>query len=121
MEYLLATASVHTTAAAADWLADRLRPDDRVTVLGVLEDGNDRDVDDALNVARVRLPDADLRTERRSGVPDREILAAIEAFDADHVVVGLHQPDPDGGEGGLGTTAAAVLVEAGVPVTVLPA
>lgn len=116
MEYLLATASVHTTAAAADWLAGRLGPDDRVTVLGVVEDGNDRDVEDALNVARVRLPDADLRTERREGVPDREILAAVESLGADHVIVGLHQPGGDG----LGTTAAAVLVEAGMPVTVVP-
>ncbi len=116
MEYLLATASVHTTAAAADWLEGRLGPDDRVTVIGVVEDGADRDVEDALNVARVRLPDADLNTERREGVPDQEILAAVDALDADHVVLGLHQP----GGSGLGTTAAAVLVEAGVPVTVLP-
>jgi len=116
MEYLLATASVHTTAAAADWLAGRLGPDDRLTVLGVVEGDDDRDVEDALNVARVRLPETDLRVERREGVPDREILAAVDALGAEHVLVGLHQPGGDG----LGTTAAAVLVEAGVPVTVLP-
>ena len=53
MRYLVATDSVHTTAAACDYLEARLGPDDTVSVVSVPE--GSRDADDALNVASARL------------------------------------------------------------------
>lgn len=121
MHYLVATASVHTSAAACDFLTDRLAPDDVVTVLGVDEDGPtdaSRDLDDALNVANVRLPGAEVDTERRSGIPSDAILAVVAERDVDHVVMGARRGVA--GATGLGGTTATVLVEADVPVTVVP-
>lgn len=67
MRYLVATDSVHTTAAACGYLGDRLDPDDAVSVLTVT--GSDpRTGEDALNVAKARSsagrPDASSKPPR---------------------------------------------------------
>jgi nucleotide-binding universal stress UspA family protein len=123
VHYLLATDSVHTTAAGCDYLLDaaRLDPDDRVTVLTVADPAADeRDAGDAANVATARLTGfCELAFEERAGDPADETLAAVDALDADILLVGPH-----GGAAGkgpeLGGTARAVLEGATVPVVVLP-
>jgi len=116
---LVATDSVHTTAAACDYLSDRGTAD-AVRMLAVVgDDLDERDAGDALNVAAARLPAAETRT--REGDRAGEILGAAEEFGADELVLGARSGDPDDRADGLGTTAAAVLAEAGRPVVVLPA
>ena len=69
--FLLATDSVHTTAAGCDYLSDRIEDGDAVIALAVLEGTggvDERDAADALNVATVRLPGV-AETERREGDP----------------------------------------------------
>lgn len=114
--HLVATASVHTTAAACDYLVDEGA--DRVTVLTVAEDGS-RDPDDALNVATARLAGADVETVRAEGDPAEEILAAARERDVDRILLGAHAGAP-GASDGVGSTARTVLAAATVPVVILP-
>ncbi|QSG08464.1 universal stress protein [Halapricum desulfuricans] len=119
--YLLASASVHTTATVCDYLVDRLADDDTVMVLGVVEPGApQRDVGDAINVARARLAAATVWTERREGEPVEEILELAADIDADELLVGRRSGDPERQSAGLGSTAAAVAGEAERPVVVVP-
>lgn len=122
--YLLAVDSVHTAAAAADAL-DSLDAGDTVVAVGVVPDGADddaaRDVDDALNAARVRFAVPGVETDRREGITDGEILAAAADHDADRIVLGTRGGAPDDrAAGGLGGTAASVLADADRPVLVVP-
>ena len=123
MHYLLATDSVHTTAAGCDYLLDaaRLDPDDRVTVLTVTEpDTDERDAGDAGNVATARLTGfCELAFEERAGDPADEILDALDTLDADVLLAGPHGGSPGRGPE-LGETARAVVDGATVPVVVLP-
>ncbi|QPV61726.1 universal stress protein [Halosimplex litoreum] len=144
--YLLATASVHTTAAAADYLAGRLTADDEVVVLTVDEpDLDSRDAGDAANVARSRLLPATVRVleregERAAGVPPRndevgaadlvaaEIRVLLDEREVDALLLGPRRGDPDasevGGEsdgGAPGSTVRALLGDVAVPVVVVPA
>lgn len=121
MEYLIATDSVHTTAAACDYLEPRLDPDDTVAVVTVSGD-DDRDGDDALNVANARLLGrADVETERLETRtdPTSAILAAAADRSPDVLVVGPHAGVPDAGPA-LGETVQTVIERAGVPVVVVP-
>ncbi|QLD91019.1 universal stress protein [Natronomonas salina] len=121
MHHLVATDSVHTTAAACDYLAERLGSDDRVTVVSV--PGEDaRDADDALNVANARLiGTAEVETERLDGDADpaSAVLAAANARNADVIVVGPHAGTPSAGPA-LGSTARRIVEGADVPVVVVP-
>lgn len=123
MHYLVATESVHTTAAACDYLEPRLDGPtaDTVTVLTVAAGG--RNAGDAANVARARLAGrATVETDRREA-GDGSVAAAIgEALDAtgaDVLVVGPHAGEP-GADADLGSTARALLTGATVPVVVVP-
>ncbi|MEF8881965.1 MAG: universal stress protein [Halapricum sp.] len=119
--YLLASSSVHTSATACDYLADRLDADDTVMVLGVAEpDAPERDVGDAINVARARLAPATVWTERREGEPVEVIFALADEIDADEFLLGQRRGDPDADGSGLGSTAAAVAGEAARPVVIVP-
>lgn len=121
MHYLVATDSVHTTAAACDYLTERLDSDDRVTVVSV--PGEDaRDADDALNVANARLiGTADVETERLDAEADpaSAVLAAANARNADVIVVGPHAGTPSAGPA-LGSTARRIAEGADVPVVIVP-
>jgi nucleotide-binding universal stress UspA family protein len=120
MHYLVATDSVHTTAAACDYLEGRLdgSATDTVTVLTVAGDG--RDAGDAANVARARLAGrAALETVTREGDPAEAIRAATAELDADVLVLGPRSGEP-GAEPDLGSTARAVLADAPVPAVVVP-
>jgi nucleotide-binding universal stress UspA family protein len=119
-DYLVATASVHVTAAAADYLQSRLDSnEDGVVVVGVREpESHDRDAGDAANVARSRLAVAMPETELREGDPTTELLSAIEERDPDVVVVGANGGTE--GASGVGSTATALLERADRPVVVVP-
>ena len=121
MEYLIATDSVHTTAAACDYLEPRLGSDDTVVVVTVPGE-DDRDGDDALNVATARLLGrAEVETERLETETDpaEAILAAAADRSPDVLVVGPHAGVPDAGPT-LGRTAKRVIEGADRPVVVVP-
>ncbi|MDG5778389.1 universal stress protein [Haloarculaceae archaeon H-GB1-1] len=118
--FLLATRSVHTTAAAADYLQSRLSADDTVVVATVVEPEMDpRDAGDAANVARSRLVPATVETIQREGDPSTVVPALVKEFDADELLVGPRCGDP-GADAALGETARTVLTAVRVPVVVLP-
>lgn len=123
MRYLVATDSVHTTAAACDYLDSRLDPDDAVSVITV--SGLDpRAGEDALNVAEARLfGQATVETQRieadEGEDPASSILAVVAAESADVVIVGPHAGVPETGPE-LGGTAKRVIEAADVPVVVVP-
>lgn len=119
--YLLATASVHTTAAACDYLAPRVGPDDEIVVLGVQEpELDDRDVGDATNVAQTRLVAPTVETVLRESDPTTEIQAVAADRDADVVVVGPRRGDPETSGVAPGSTTTALLGGSSRPVVVLP-
>jgi nucleotide-binding universal stress UspA family protein len=116
--FLLATDSVHTTAAACDYLAGRLDEGDAVIVLAVAEPGApSRDGADALNVATVRLDLlASVETASAEGAPAETILSVAAERDVDEVVVG----GAPGTGTDLGSTARAVVAQADRAVVVVP-
>lgn len=117
--YLVATASVHVTAAAADYLSERLEPDDDVIVVGATEPtAPARDVHDAANVARARLAGAAPTVDVREGAPIDAVRAAITEHDPDVVLVGPNAGTEDAA--GLGSTARELLAGADRPVVVVP-
>lgn len=121
MHVLIATDSVHTTAAACDYLEPRLDPEDTVTVVSV-SGADARDADDALNVANARLLGyAHVETERieADGDPAPAILSAVAARTPDVVIVGQHAGDPEAGPN-LGNTAQRIIESIDVPVVVVP-
>lgn len=106
-------------AAACDYLASRVSPDDAVWVVTVVEDDG-RDGADALNVARGRLAGhATVETATRRGEPGPEILAVADEADADELVIGARSGAP-GSSAGVGSTARHVLGNADRPVVVVP-
>jgi nucleotide-binding universal stress UspA family protein len=120
MRVLIATDSVHTTAAACDYLEPRLDGDDAVAVVTVPTD-EARDAADALNVATARLLGrAEVETARLDAGGDTAdvILAAVEDRSPDTVVVGRHAGAPGAGRG-LGGTARRVVEGVDVPVVVV--
>lgn len=121
MHYLVATDSVHTTAAACDYLEKRLDPDDTVAVLTVT--GTDtRDGEDALNVANARLLGyAEVETERieSSGDPTNAILDVATERSPDSIIIGKRAGTPNA-EPTLGSTAQQLIEAAAVPVVVVP-
>ena len=121
MRFLVATDSVHTTAAACDYLEPRADTDDTVTVVTV-PDSATRDGEDALNVANARLlgdVTAEIERLEADGDPARAILAAASSEGADSIIIGPHAGVPDAGPT-LGSTARQVIEAAAVPVVVVP-
>lgn len=120
MQYLVATDSVHTTAAACDYLEDRLDGDDVAVV--TVPTAETRDADDAINVANARLlGHAEVTTERleTDGDPASAILAAANERNADVVVIGPHAGTAEAGPA-MGSTARRIIEGADVPVVVVP-
>jgi nucleotide-binding universal stress UspA family protein len=118
---LLGTASVHTTAAACDYLTARLGAGDTVVVLTVREAGLERrDAGDAANVARTRLFEPSVETHTREGEPAREIRDAATDHDVDEIVIGPHRGHPQTAGEPPGSTARALLAALDRPVVVVP-
>ncbi|AGN01939.1 UspA domain-containing protein [Salinarchaeum sp. Harcht-Bsk1] len=125
MRSLLAVDTVHTAAAAADYLDDRLDRGDDVVALAVVgpdDAGADatRDGKEALNVLGVRLATVDVETVERRGEPSEVILDLAETRDVDQIVLGARAGTPDAATDGVGSTTVEVLEDATVPVVVLP-
>jgi nucleotide-binding universal stress UspA family protein len=119
--FLLATSSVHVTAAAADYLQNRLDPaaDDDIVVVAVRDpNAPSRDAGDAVNVARSRLASFMPTTETREGEPVTEILAAVDEHNPDELLIGPHRGADD--SDGVGSTAQELLARVNRPVIVLP-
>lgn len=145
--FLVGTTSVHETAAAADYLTDRL--DDladaggEVVVVGIApaagrdRDGAgsvdgapadrdaldaspaDRDALDAVNVARSRLAAAAPTTETREGDVGEVLAAAVAEHDPDEVLAG---PAVAGALGDDADAADGTLLDRlDRPIVVLPA
>jgi nucleotide-binding universal stress UspA family protein len=123
--YLLTTASVHTTAAAADYLTSRLTGDDEVLVLTVTGDGDAgepdaRDAGDAANVARTRLLPASVEILERSGDPATAVRDVLVDRDVDVLVLGPRRGDPDTRGAAPGSTVRGLLGTVNVPAVVVP-
>jgi nucleotide-binding universal stress UspA family protein len=119
--YLVATASVHTTAAACDYLQPRVGPADTVVVLAVREPSvDDRDPGDATNVARTRLVEPGVETVTRTGEPAAEIRAVANERDAEVLVVGPRRGDPETSGAAPGSTVQQLVAGAAQPVVVIP-
>lgn len=117
---LVAAASVHTAAAACDYLAPRLGPADAVVLLSVAEpDLPARDADDAANVAQARLLEPRLETGTRKGNPADVILTVADEQGVDEIVVGATRGDPVLAGEPPGSTVSAVLESATRPVVVV--
>jgi len=118
---LVATSSVHTTAAACDYLQGRLDGDDQVTVLAVAEPNLDaRDPGDATNVARTRLVAPTVETLVREGTPAAVIRTVAAERDVDELVVGPRRGDPETSGTAPGETVAALVADSEWPVVVVP-
>ncbi|MEF8887416.1 MAG: universal stress protein [Haloarculaceae archaeon] len=118
MTTVVGTASVHTTAAACDYLAGT---EERVVVVTATEEGMARrDAGDAGNVARTRLPEATVETVQRAGDPPTVIREVAAERDAERVVVGTKRGDPDRASEPPGSTVRALLADAERPVVVVP-
>lgn len=118
--FLVVTTSVHATAAAADYLEDRLDPSaDEVAVIGFAPPGApDRDAADAVNVARSRLAAAAPTTDTLADDSIDAVAAAIDERDPDEVLVGASPGAPDAS--GPTETVRELLARADRPVVVLP-
>jgi nucleotide-binding universal stress UspA family protein len=116
--FLLATDSVHTSAAACDYLQQRAGPEDEVVVVAVRESESERDAADAANVISVRLVEPDVEVVEREGDPVEEILACADEEEVEEVLLGPHG-DPPGTER-LGATAQRIVARADLPVIVVP-
>ena len=117
MHYLVATDSARTTVAACEYLQKRVTPDDDVLFLTVVEDDGPDDPTDVLAAASDRLTTPTVETAVRNGTPADGIRAIVDEREVDELVIRGRR---DGGTPGLGGTASTVLVEASVPVVVLP-
>ncbi|GCF13768.1 hypothetical protein Harman_17030 [Haloarcula mannanilytica] len=119
--FLLATSSVHVTAAGADYLQNRLDPagDDDIVVVAVRDpDAPSRDAGDAVNVARSRLAGFMPATETKDGDPVEAILAAVDEHDPDELIIGPHRGTDD--SDGVGSMARELLTRVDSPVVVVP-
>ena len=117
--YLVATASSATTAAACEYVRDKLEAEDVVYVLTVDVPEESDEGEAALDVAQVELTDVvEVRTIRREGRPAQEIVNFARENDVDEIVMG---PARTGGITTIGSTTRAVLNKVDKPVFVVPA
>jgi nucleotide-binding universal stress UspA family protein len=118
---LVATESIHTTAAACDYLSPRLGPDDEVLLLTVeTAELEARDAGDAANVARTRLVEPAVESVSREGKPATVIQEIAAAEGVDEILLGQHHGDPDVAGEPPGSTVRAVLSDVSIPVVVVP-
>lgn len=119
--YLVGTTSVHTTAAACDYLQERVGQSDEVVVLAVEEPALEgRDPGDATNVARTRLVTPTVETVTEAGEPATVIERVADEREVDVVVVGPRRGDPATSGDAPGSTVQALLADSQRPVVVVP-
>ncbi|RJX50458.1 universal stress protein [Halonotius pteroides] len=123
--FVVATDSVHTSAALCDYLFDRV--DEADTVYAVNSPHDDapeasRDGKDALNAVASRLAAVTtVETEQFNpgNAPVADIRSFAEAVDADEVVIGVRTPT-ETGTVAIGDINEQVLLQSDRPTVVVP-
>jgi nucleotide-binding universal stress UspA family protein len=118
---LVASASVHTTAAACDYLQAMLDSDDEVLVVTVDEpDLADRDSGDAFNVARTRLIEPAVSRRDGEGEPAAVIRGIVAEDAVDELVIGPRRGDPEIAGDAPGSTTRTLTRDPPCPIVVVP-
>jgi nucleotide-binding universal stress UspA family protein len=123
--YVVATDSVHTSAALCDYLVDRVDDGDTVHAVNSVHDEDSeavRDGQDALNAVASRLAAVTtVETEQfsRGNVPAEDILSFSEEVDADEIVLGVRKPSPTN-KAAIGSVTEQVLLHSDRPMAVVP-
>ncbi|MFC7043163.1 universal stress protein [Halonotius sp. GCM10025705] len=125
--FVVATDSVHTSAALCDYLFDRVAEDDTVYAINSLHDEDAdpeaiRDGKDALNAVASRLAAVTtVKTEQfsRGNVPAEDILSFSEEVDADEIVLGVRKPT-ETSKVAIGSVSEQVLLHSDRPMAVVP-
>lgn len=126
--FLIPTNSVDSSAAACDYLTDRLAADDSVVAVNSLGGGDEttaeavRDGKEALNVVDVRLGGiADVETHQfvRGNEPPTDVLKACEEFAPDELVISIRDRSPTG-KAVFGSVSQQLLLNANRPVVSVP-
>jgi len=126
--FVVATNSVHTSAAICDYLVDRVEEADTVHAVNSHLDEESatadelRDGEDALNAIYARLGGvATVETDQfiRGNVPAEDILSVSEDVDADEIVLGVRKPTPTS-KVAIGSVTEQVLLHSDRPMAVIP-
>ena len=125
--FVVATDSVHTSAAQCDYLFDRVDEADTVYAINSIHDEDAdpeaiRDGKDALNAVDSRLAAVTtVETEQfsRGNVPAEDICSFSEAVDADEIVLGVRKPT-ETNKAAIGSVSEQVLLQADRPMAVVP-
>ena len=125
--FVVATDSVHTSAALCDYLFDRVDDADTVYAINSIHDEDAdpeaiRDGKDALNAVASRLAAATtVETEQfsRGNVPAEDICSFSEAVDADEIVLGVRKPT-ETNKAAIGSVSEQVLLHSDRPMAVVP-
>jgi len=125
--FVVATDSVHTSAALCDYLFDRIDEADTVYAINSIHDEAAdpeaiRDGKDALNAVASRLAAVTtVETEQfsRGNVPTEDILSFSETVDADEIVLGVRKPT-ETSKVAIGSVSEQVLLHSDRPIAVVP-
>ena len=125
--FVVATDSVHTSAALCDYLFDRIDEADTVYAINSIHDEDAdpeaiRDGKDALNAVASRLAAVTtVETEQfsRGNVPAEDILSFSETVDADEIVLGVRKPT-ETSKVAIGSVSEQVLLHSDRPMAVVP-
>ena len=128
MLYVLATNSVERSEALCDYLVPRVGEGDTVHAINS-QRGGDRTAQEqldrgqeALAVVNERLsPVTAVETHQlvRGNAPDEDVLAFVERYGADEIVMGVRKRTP-ASETLFGSVARDVLANATVPIRLVP-
>lgn len=126
--FLVPTNSVDSSAAACDYLTDRLEKGDSVVAVNSLVGGDEtsakavRDGKEALNVVDVRLGGVtSVETHQlvRGNEPAMDVLKACERFDPDELVISVRDRSPTG-KAVFGSVSQQLLLNADRPLVSVP-
>jgi len=126
--FVVATNSVHTSAALCDYLVGRAGDEDTVHAINSHLDEESatgeelRDGEDALNAIYSRLgATTTVETHQlvRGNVPAEDVLSFADAVDADEIVLGVRKPTPTS-KVAIGSVTEQVLLHSSRPMAVIP-
>lgn len=126
--FVVATNSVHTSAALCDYLVDRVDTDDTVHAINSQLDSESaageelRDGMDALNAIYSRLgavTTVETHQFTQGNAPVEDILSCTTDVDADEIVVGVRKPTPTSTVA-IGSVTEQVLLQSSRPTVVIP-
>ncbi|WP_284014502.1 universal stress protein [Halobaculum litoreum] len=128
MLYVVATNSTERSEALCDYLEGRLGDDDTVHAINSQRGGDhtsraqlERGTE-ALAVVNERLSGvADVETHQlvRGNAPAADVLAFVDRYGADEIVIGVRKRTPDS-KTLLGSVARDILLDSTVPIRVVP-